>query len=243
MRKQLFSLAVLSLTIPLYACGSGGGSGLAPPQPAPTPQAATRLRTLQAGDSWTYKLTGTATIQGQSVVLGGVRSIQVLQGSLTPGQPGLYLHDVTQVLYPDGHNYTAVRNIYFTQDALTGNIMQIGQQSDNNAPIIATTPGIYWPGKWSINASTASTTRFGGVLSSYRTVSVASRGVTIPTPIGDRPCWEAFVTNVTTAGTTSSDDDIDPALGSFVREQVSLSDPQGITLELTADLAATSVAL
>lgn len=201
----IWLLTVVSLQGGLLGCGSSSGT-VAP--------AASKMRTLQAGDSWTYDVSG----QTQSGSYSGTTLSSITQDTLI-GVPVLAGTSTVNAVW-NGSNTSSTSVSYMLQDAITGDVHPYGiKNSNTNNQVVTVTDQplpIVWPGIWEAGKTISATMHYSN--STSETVSYTINGQeSVTTPAGVITAWKLTLSNSSNAGTSTGTFWFSPELGNYVK--------------------------
>jgi hypothetical protein len=224
----------LLLLVLLSGCGGGGGGQAYP--------LSSQLRRLQAGDTFTYRATGTLRGgDGQNIDLSGTATGSVAQTTLN-GQAVL-AQSFTLNLTADGQPLTFNVVRYLVQDPNTGDLLLVGEEDDENNQRLLTTPVLYFPGTFGTNVSYTQTRQYTDGETSQISFSVQGTE-TVSVPAGRFETWRCLETETEGQNVANTTYLIAPQLGTPVKITNTSTDPiTGLTITVDARLTSTNVPL
>lgn len=201
----IWLLAVVSLQGGLLGCGSSSDT-VAP--------AVSKMRTLQAGDSWTYDVSG----QTSSGSYSGTSTLIITQDTLA-GTPVLAGTSTVNAVW-NGSSTNSTSVSYMQQDSLTGDVHAYGiKNSNTNNQVVTVTDQplpLVWPGTWETGKSISATMHYSN--STSETVSYTINGQeSVTTPAGVITAWKLTLSNSSNAGTSTGTFWFSPELGNYVK--------------------------
>jgi hypothetical protein len=167
----------------LTGCSGGGGAA------GGAARLATQTRLLKPGDKWVYSVTGTSIGINPPVTGTGTVTITI---SSQPFNGGVALarETVDHFVTTDNNSIDFDTTTYFTQDAASRDIKEIGESSSDSLPQAVVTPQTIEFGSWTNNETLSPSLDFGGgdvePLASQTVVGTE----TVQTPIGSFAAWK-----------------------------------------------------
>lgn len=198
-------LLLVFIQFHLFGCGSDSGNG------APV---GTKTRALQAGDSWTYDVSG----QTQSGSYSGTTLLSVGQDTLA-GVSVLAGTSTVNAVW-NGSNISSTSVTYMQQDATTGDLLQYGIKDSNTNNVVVTVTDrplpIMWPGTWEAGKTITATAHY----SNGNTESISYTIIgqeSVATPAGAITAWKLTLSASSNAGTSTGTSWFSPEIGNYVR--------------------------
>ncbi|HLK59972.1 MAG TPA: hypothetical protein VKU00_25655 [Chthonomonadaceae bacterium] len=236
-------LATLGLFLGLAAgCGGGGGGGSAGGTVFPL---ATRLATLQPGNTWTYSVTGNGTVNGQAVTVSGTITISVAQATLN-GQAVLAQTIAENFSLNNGGTFAQNTTTYYIQDPNTGDVKEVGDlPSGGNTARTLNSPLLVVPGSWSTASSYDNLGTFNTGDTIHRTFTIEGTQV-VTTPSGTFTAWKVAVSQTANTGGTVAESNVTwwfaPEMGWLIQTSGTASSADGsTTLTITGSLTSTNL--
>ena len=232
-------LVVLGLSLDAYNT-FGGSHG------APRPLA-TRLRSFQQGDSWDYRVNGTASLPGgkTGTIRDGTLKVAITGLEVADFHNLTETNDIDMTLSMDGKTlpFSHSQQETFSQN-LSGNTYLM---SDNGGPQDSIRhvrqPQVETPGVWSAALIQSSHLDFDDGESHDETTTVQGSEV-VDTVLGRLTVWRCTQDEADADGTRSKTTLwFAPQLGMPVRTSGTITNPDGMVLTLTTELTKTSVLL
>lgn len=221
--------ALLLFTI---GCGGGGGSSQDLSTPV-TPQ--TTVRAPTSGDSWTYSVTGQSSSNGN---YSGTETESQANDSYN-GVACLRQTNSASYLFSNG-TQTLIQTIWATvvSGVVTPIAVNLGTGNGNENVTASTNPT---PTALTQHLSLAGSVTLsdGTVFDNTWTVTGTAR---VQTPAGTFDTWVVSHTHTTTSGETERATEYwAPELGTYVKDVINTTEPNGVTVNATAVLASTTV--
>ena len=208
---------------------------------------ATSLRQFQRGDSWEYRVSGAASLTGG-------RTGTITDGTLKVAITGLEIADFDNLIETNDIDLTfsdGTRTLPFShslRESLSQNLMgSTYLMSDNGGPQDSTRhvrqPQVDTPGSWAVGTIQSVHLDFDDGESRDETLTVQGSEVA-DTVLGRLTVWRCTQDEADSDGTkTATTLWFAPQLGMPVRTSGTTTNPDGMVLTLTTELAKTSVPL
>lgn len=217
----------------LAGCGGGGTSSNTDPAPL-----ATQTRALQVGDQWVYAITGQGqNAAGQPITGTGIWTYTISSKPFNGGT-ALARTSSVRITTSDGQTNSTDSTIYFSQDAISHDIFELGDDLGlgTNPIHIAVTPVKIVFGSWAKGRPLQPIINFdGGTVESGGTLNVLGSEPVV-TKIGSYNAWKVTVNGGNGADFTESQDWA-PQLGApvqFTNLPISFGSIPGNTASLRA---------
>jgi hypothetical protein len=209
-RMFVWSLVIISLQ-GLLGCGSSSGTA------APT---AGKMRTLQAGDSWTYDVSGLI----QSGSYSGTSVLNITQETLT-GVPVLAGTSTVNAV-SNGSNTSSTSVNYMLQDAISGDVHPYAMtDSDAGNQVVTVTDRplpIIWPGTWEVGKTITSTIHYSDNTSEAISYTINGQE-SVATPAGVITAWKLTISITSNASTSTGTYWFSPEIGNYVKTAITNS--------------------
>jgi len=215
----LFSLSAL-----LFACGGGGDTALV---------GVSTMRTLQAGDSWTYDFSGQGHNVSQSYTYSGTSTVSLTQETIN-SETVFALTATETGTFSSGSSYTDTTITYLQQDQNSGDIKMYGITYPNSTLKTVTDQPlpVIWPGSWEAGKTNTAIIHYSDGTTDATSYSYTIMGPeSVTTPAGTFATWKYVITS----GAVTRTYWFSPQLGYYVKIDITDgTDSNSYTLRSTS---------
>lgn len=237
MRRSAFlCITALLGAFVLLGCGGGSDNDDNRNNTAVYPLT-TRMKTLQNGDTWTYRLNGKFRNSQENTDVSGTLTRTVSTASFNT-QSVLAITSAMTLTANGGGTLTFNQVSYYTQDAATGNLTRVGDDEDG----VITNPIVELPGTWAQGFGYTQSYTFSNGAALPQSFSVTG-SENVSTSLGTFGAWKATSAYAYDDLQVSETAWYAPQTGNLVKAVWVITDRDGATTTLDVDLQSTNAPL